>query len=263
VSLTEEQINRYARHILLGEVGGTGQEKLLAARVLVVGAGGLGSPALYYLAAAGIGRLGIVDDDRVDLSNLQRQILHNTPRIGMAKVESAAQTLAALNPDCQLDRYECRIDARNISELLHDYDLVLDGSDNFATRYLLNDACYLAGKPLVSAAIFQFHGEISTYKAYLGDGHPCLRCLHPEPPPPGLVPSCASAGVLGALAGTMGSLQATEAVKELLGIGDSLSGRLLKYDALDSRFYPIRLRKNPACPLCGSDSPWKDLAHHG
>lgn len=263
MSLSEEQITRYARHILLGEVGGTGQEKLLAARVLVVGAGGLGSPALYYLAAAGIGRLGIVDDDRVDLSNLQRQILHDTHRIGVAKVDSAAQTLAALNPDVQLDRHDCRVTAGNVFDLLADYDLVLDGSDNFATRFLLNDACYFASKPLISAAIFQFHGEISTFKAHLGDGHPCLRCLHPEPPPPGLVPSCASAGVLGALAGTMGSLQATEAVKEVLGIGDSLSGRLLKYDALDSRFYPIRLRKNPACPLCGAASSWKDLAHHG
>ncbi len=252
--LREDQIKRYARHIILGEIGGEGQEKLLAARVLVVGAGGLGAPLLQYLAAAGVGTLGVVDDDSVDLSNLQRQVIHRSSDIGVAKVDSAARAVADINPEVKIVRHKERLTAANVARLVADYDVVADGSDNFETRYLLNDACFHARKILVSAAILRFEGQLTTYKAWQGARHPCLRCLFAAPPPPDQVPSCAAAGVLGALAGTMGSWQAGEVVKEILGIGRSLSGRLLLFDALDASVNEMALAKNPACPLCGSGS---------
>jgi molybdopterin/thiamine biosynthesis adenylyltransferase len=250
-SLREDQIRRYARHIILSEIGGEGQEKLLAARVLVIGAGGLGAPLLQYLAAAGIGTLGVVDDDAVDLSNLQRQVIHRNADIGTSKVDSAARAVAEINPDVKLTRHNERLDARNVARLIAGYDVVADGSDNFATRYLLNDACYGAKKILVSAAILRFEGQLTTFKAWQGGNHPCARCLFPAPPPADQVPSCAAAGVLGALAGTMGSWQAGEVVKEVLGIGRSLSGRLVLFDALDGSVNEMALAKNPSCPLCG------------
>jgi molybdopterin/thiamine biosynthesis adenylyltransferase len=252
--LREDQIKRYARHIILSEIGGEGQEKLLAARVLVVGAGGLGAPLLQYLAAAGVGTLGVVDDDSVDLSNLQRQVIHRGSDIGVAKVDSAARAVADINPDVKIVRHKERLTATNVARLVADYDVVADGSDNFETRYLLNDSCFHARKILVSAAILRFEGQLTTYKAWQGAHHPCLRCLFAAPPPPDQVPSCAAAGVLGALAGTMGSWQAGEVVKEILGIGRSLSGRLLLFDALDASVNEMALAKNPACPLCGSAS---------
>lgn len=250
-SLREDQIRRYARHIILSEIGGEGQERLLAARVLVVGAGGLGAPLLQYLAAAGVGTLGVIDDDAVDLSNLQRQVIHRTSDIGIAKVESARRAVAEINPDVKLLVHNERLSEANADRLIAAYDIVADGTDNFATRYLLNDACYRAGKILVSAAILRFEGQLTTYKAWQGAGHPCLRCLFAAPPPPDQVPSCAAAGVMGALAGTMGSWQAGEVVKEILGIGRSLSGRLILFDALDGSVNELALEKNPACPLCG------------
>ncbi|MEO8558081.1 MAG: molybdopterin-synthase adenylyltransferase MoeB [Rhodospirillales bacterium] len=253
MDFSENQIQRYARHIILGEVGVEGQAKLLRSSVLVVGAGGLGAPLLQYLAAAGIGRIGVIDDDVVDLSNLQRQVIHRSADIGTAKVESAARAIAALNPDVKVDAFNERLDAANVAKLVAGYHVVADGSDNFTTRYLLNDACFFAHKPLVSAAILRFEGQLTTHKAHLGAGHPCLRCLFAAPPPPDQVPSCAAAGVLGALAGTMGSLQATEVVKELLGIGRSLSGRLLLYDALEADMRYLSLAKAPDCPLCGTN----------
>lgn len=251
MDFTEDQIRRYARHIILPEVGGAGQERLLRARVLVVGAGGLGAPALLYLAAAGVGTLGVVDDDAVDLSNLQRQVIHDGASLGRAKVDSAADRIAALNPDVRVVRHRLRLDAANAADLVSGYDLVCDGTDNFATRFALNDACHAAGVTLVSASLFRFDGQLSTFKSRLGAGHPCYRCLVPEPPPPGLVPSCAEAGILGAVAGVLGTLQATEAVKEILGIGEGLSGRLLLYDGLGARFSTVRIPKDPDCPCCG------------
>ncbi len=251
--LTESQIRRYARHIVLAEIGGVGQARLIAARVLVIGAGGLGAPLLQYLAAAGIGTLGVIDNDTVDLSNLQRQIIHRTADIGAAKVDSARRALADINPEVRLQTHKERLDSGNAERIVGGYDVVADGSDNFATRYLLNDVCYRLKKPLVSAAILRFDGQISTYKAYEGAGHPCLRCIFPEAPAAeDAVPSCAQAGVLGALAGTLGALQATEVVKEILGIGKSLSGRLLLYDALSASFDSILVDKQPDCPTCGS-----------
>ncbi|MSO77651.1 MAG: molybdopterin-synthase adenylyltransferase MoeB [Alphaproteobacteria bacterium] len=262
MDLTEEQIQRYARHILLPEVGGIGQAKLLASRVLVVGAGGLGSPLLLYLAAAGVGTLGVVDHDRVDLSNLQRQVIHATDQVGNAKVASAALTVRRINPDVRIIRHPARIDARNVGAIVAGYDLVADGTDNFATHYLMNDACYFGRKPLVAAALGRYDGQLATYKAYLGGANPCYRCLYSAPPPPGMVPSCAEAGVLGAVAGVMGTLQATEVLKELLGIGESLSGKLLIYDALDVMFRKITLRPDPGCALCGPSATITDLSAH-
>lgn len=262
MELSETQIRRYARHILLPEVGGAGQEKLLAARVLVVGAGGLGAPLLLYLAAAGVGALGIIDDDRVDLSNLQRQVIHDTDGVGRPKVDSAADRIAAINPDVRVTRLPERLTAANALAVLDGFDIVADGSDNFATRYLLNDACRLAGKTLVSAAMLRFEGQIGTFKSHLGGDHPCYRCIFPEPPPPGLIPSCSEAGVLGALAGLMGTLQATEVLKEILGVGESLSGRLLLVDALNTRFRPMNVKPDPACPLCGRNPMITDLSAH-
>lgn len=248
---TPDQLERYSRHTLMPAIGPEGQRRLLAGRVLLIGAGGLGSPAATYLAAAGVGTLGIVDDDRVELSNLQRQILHATPGVGLPKTESARRRIADLNPDVRVVGHPVRLTAANALEILADYDVVVDGTDNFATRYLSNDACALLGKPNVYGSVHQFEGQVSVF--WRGHG-PCYRCLFPEPPPPGEVPSCAEAGVLGILPGVIGLLQATEAVKLLLGLGDSLAGRLLLYDALAMDFRTIRLRRNPACPLCG-DNP--------
>ncbi|MCH8137542.1 MAG: molybdopterin-synthase adenylyltransferase MoeB [Proteobacteria bacterium] len=262
MEFSEEQIERYARHIILPEVGGEGQAKLLQSRVLVIGAGGLGSPLLLYLAAAGTGTLGVVDDDFVDLSNLQRQVIHGTGRIGAAKVESARETLGEINPEVTLVTHQTRLTAENALELIADYDLVADGSDNFATRFLVNDACYLAKTPLVSAALLRFEGQISTFKAYLGGEEPCYRCIFREAPPPGLIPTCAEGGVLGAVAGAMGSIQAVEVIKELLGIGESLSGSLVLYDALTTTFRKIKVKPDPECPLCGENPTIRDLSSH-
>lgn len=249
--LSETQIRRYARHIVLAEIGGVGQSRLIAAKVLVVGAGGLGAPLLQYLAAAGIGTLGVIDHDTVDLSNLQRQVIHRTSDVGVSKVESARRALQEINPEVRVQTHDERLTAGNAERVIMGYDLVADGSDNFATRYLLNDVCFQLRKTLVSAAILRFDGQISTYKAWQGDGHPCLRCIFPEAPSEDAVPSCAQAGVLGALAGTLGAMQATEVVKELLGIGRSLSGRLVLYDALAASFDEVAIAKRPDCPTCG------------
>ncbi len=262
MEFTEDQIQRYARHIVLKEIGGQGQAKLLGSRVLVIGAGGLGSSLLMYLAAAGVGTLGVVDDDTVSLSNLQRQVIHTTERVGMAKTESARDTVSALNPEVELVGHHMRVDADNVTALIADYDVIADGSDNFATRFLVNDACYLGRKPLVSAALLRFDGQLSTFKAHHGGDNPCYRCIFREPPPPGLIPSCAEGGVLGALAGAMGSLQAIEVVKELLDIRESLSGWLLIYDALSTTFRKVRVRPDAACPLCGAEATIKDLSLH-
>ncbi|MBS0547407.1 MAG: molybdopterin-synthase adenylyltransferase MoeB [Proteobacteria bacterium] len=250
--MTELQIRRYARHIVLAEIGGIGQARLIAAKVLVIGAGGLGAPLLQYLAAAGIGTLGVIDDDTVDLSNLQRQVIHRTADIGTTKVESARRTLLEINPEVTVRAHGERLTAANAGEIVAGYDIVADGSDNFATRYLVNDTCYRLKKTLVSAAILRFDGQISTYKAFHGAGHPCLRCLFPEAPSEDAVPSCAQAGVLGALAGTLGSMQATEVVKEILNVGRSLSGRLVMYDALAGSFDEMAVAKRPDCPTCGA-----------
>lgn len=249
--LSSAQKNRYARHIMLPEVGEAGQAKLLRSRVLLVGAGGLGSPSAYYLAAAGVGTLGIVDDDVVDESNLQRQILHNTRRVGRPKVESAAQTLRELNPDVQVQPHPVRLDTGNVLDILRGYDLVVDGADNFPTRYLLCDASLLLRIPVVHASIFRFEGQLTTFLPWQG---PCYRCLYPEPPPPDLAPSCHEAGVLGVLPGVVGVLQATEAIKLLLGIGESMSGRLLIYEALAAKFREMKLRRDPACVVCSDPS---------
>ena len=263
MDFTDSQLRRYARHIALREVGGAGQAKLLASRVLVVGAGGLGSPLLLYLAAAGVGTIGVADHDTVDLTNLQRQVVHGTSRIGMAKVESARKTVADINPEVKLIAYPVKVDAANAMKLIADYDLIADGSDNFAARFLLNDACYFAKKPLVSAAILRFDAQISTFRAYEAGDNPCYRCLFREPLPPGLIPTCSEGGVLGALAGAAGSIQATEVIKELLGIGESLSGYLLLYDALAAGFQKIRVRRDPDCPLCGAKPSITGLTANG
>ncbi|UEM21205.1 molybdopterin-synthase adenylyltransferase MoeB [Skermanella mucosa] len=262
MDFTDAQVERYARHIILPEVGGIGQEVLLKSRVLVVGAGGLGSPLLLYLAAAGVGAIGVIDPDVVDLSNLQRQIIHDTGSIGTPKVESARARLEAINPDVRLDVHRERLTAANAMGLIADYDVVADGTDNFAARYLLADACHLGGRTLVSAAMLRFDGQISTFKSYLGGPNPCYRCIFREPPPRGLVPSCAEGGVLGALAGAVGSIQAIEVLKELLGIGDSLSGQLLMYDALHTSFHKVRVQPDPECPLCGRHPTITDLSAH-
>jgi len=259
---TEEQIKRYARHIILPEVGGKGQEKLLNSKVLVIGAGGLGSPAILYLAAAGVGTIGIVDFDVVDLSNLQRQIIHNTERVGTPKVESARRTVEMLNPDVKVITYNTRISKENIMDIIKDYDVVLDGTDNFPTRFLINDACYFAGKPLVSAAMLRFEGQVSVFDFRNKEQSPCYRCLFPEPPPPGLVPSCQEAGILGSIGGIMGCIQATEAIKLILGIGEPLVGKLLIMDALSMDFRKVKLRRDPNCPLCGEKPVIKELIEY-
>jgi adenylyltransferase/sulfurtransferase len=246
------QQKRYSRHFLLPEVGVDGQQKLLEAKVLLIGAGGLGSPAGLYLAAAGVGTLGIVDDDVVDDSNLQRQVLHSTERIGTPKVESARQTLEALNPDVRVVSHPVRLSKENVLDIFRNYDIIVDGSDNFATRYLVNDACVLLDKPNIHGSIFRFEGQVTVFDATQG---PCYRCLFPDPPPPDLAPNCAEAGVLGVLPGTIGMLQATETIKLIVGIGRPLIGRLLLYDALDATFREVHLDKDPECPICGSHAP--------
>ncbi len=249
-TLTAEQRERYSRHLLLPEVGMDGQQKLLDARVLLLGAGGLGSPAALYLAAAGVGTLGIVDNDEVDLSNLQRQVIHSSERIGVSKVDSAEQTITALNPDVKVEKYPVRLGAENIVEIISGYDVIVDGLDNFPTRYLLNDASVRLGIPVVSAAILGFEGQLSVFKPYDG---PCYRCLFPVPPPAELAPSCGANGVLGVLPGTMGLLQATEVIKLILGEGDALIGRLLMYDALAATATEVKVRRDPDCPICSRE----------
>jgi molybdopterin/thiamine biosynthesis adenylyltransferase/rhodanese-related sulfurtransferase len=247
-TLTEAQSKRYSRHLLVPEVGEQGQLKLLDSKVLLIGAGGLGSPAAYYLAAAGVGTLGIIDADIVDESNLQRQILHNTERLGQYKAESARETIKALNPDVNVVTYIERLDETNVGRIIADYDVILDGTDNFPTRYLLNDAALLANKPVVHGSVFRFEGQLTVFKPYDG---PCYRCLYPEPPPAALAPSCAEAGVLGVLPGVIGLLQAVETIKLLLEIGDPLVGRMMTYDALAGEFNELRLFRDPNCPACG------------
>jgi adenylyltransferase/sulfurtransferase len=247
--LTNEEVLRYGRHLILPELGVDGQRKLKGARVLIVGAGGLGSPLALYLAAAGVGTLGLVDFDVVDVSNLQRQVLHGTADVGRPKLESARERIADLNPHVRVDGYETRLTRENALEIVGDHDLVVDGTDNFATRYLVNDACVLLGRPNVYGSIFRFEGQASVFAT--ADG-PCYRCLFREPPPPGLVPSCAEGGVLGVLPGLVGTIQATEAIKVLLGVGETLAGRLLLVDALRMQFRTVRLRRDPTCPACGT-----------
>jgi sulfur-carrier protein adenylyltransferase/sulfurtransferase len=248
VVMTPEQEVRYSRHTMLPEVGEAGQIKLLRSRALCIGAGGLGSPSSMYLAAAGVGTIGLIDDDVVDASNLQRQILHSTARIGMAKVDSAEKTLVGINPDVKVNKHQTRLTSDNALDILAGYDVIIDGADNFQTRYLVNDAALKLGKPVIHASIFRFEGQITVFSA---DGGPCYRCLYPEPPPPEEAPSCQEAGVLGVLPGIMGILQATEAVKLLIGVGTTLAGRLLVYDALKTRFRELKLRRDAQCPTCG------------
>ena len=255
-TMSEAQSKRYSRHLLIPEVGEQGQFKLLESRVLLIGAGGLGSPAAYYLAAAGVGTIGIIDSDVVEESNLQRQILHNTTRVGQYKAESARETLEALNPDVKVITYIERLDETNVARIIADYDIILDGTDNFPTRYLLNDAALLANKPVVHGSVFRFEGQLTVFKPNEG---PCYRCLYPEPPPPELAPSCAEAGVLGVLPGIIGLLQATETIKLLLGIGDPLVGRLMTYDALAGEFSELRLFRDPECPACGENAHPENL----
>ena len=248
VSLSKDEILRYSRHLIMPEVGMDGQLKLKNAKVALIGTGGLGAPLGMYLAAAGIGRIGLVDFDVVDFTNLQRQVIHGTKDVGRKKLDSAAETMLDINPYVEIDRHETALTSENALQILKEYDIVVDGTDNFPTRYLVNDACVLLGKPNVYGSIFRFEGQATVF-AY--EGGPCYRCLYPEPPPPGLVPSCAEGGVLGILPGTIGLIQATEAVKLILGIGEPLVGRLLLYDALAMRFRELKLRKNPDCPVCG------------
>ena len=249
--MTPEQRDRYSRHTLLPEVGVEGQLKMLNAKVLLLGAGGLGAPTALYLAAAGIGTIGLADDDVVDASNLQRQVIHNTERIGVAKTTSARLTIEALNPDVEVIEHQLRLNADNILELIEPYDVIVDGADNFPTRYLLNDASVRLRKPVVSASILSFDGQISTFVPYEG---PCYRCLYPTPPPAELAPSCSANGVLGVMAGTMGTLQANEVLKLVMGIGEPLIGRLLLYEALGTRFTELKVRRDPECPICGENA---------
>jgi len=246
--LAPAQLERYSRHLLIPEVGIAGQTKLLRSKVLLIGAGGLGSPAAYYLAAAGVGTLGIIDADVVDATNLQRQILHSTERIGESKVDSARRTLEALNPDVHVVGYKERLTSANIDRIIADYDVIVDGADNFPTRYLLNDASVKWRKPVVHGSIYRFEGQVTVFKPFEG---PCYRCLFHEPPPPELAPSCAEAGVLGVLPGVIGTIQANETIKLLLGIGEPLIGRYLLFDALEGAFREVRLRRDPKCPACG------------
>lgn len=250
MALTDDEVDRYARHIVLREVGGVGQRRLKDASALVVGAGGLGSPVILYLAAAGVGTIGIADFDTVSLSNLQRQVAHRTADVGRPKTLSARDAALAINPNVRVEMHPVRLDAGNAAALIAQYDIVADGSDNFATRFLINDACYFAEKTLVSAAVTEFDGQLATFKAHL-EGCPCYRCLFPEAPPPGTAPSCSETGVLGAAAGVMGTLQALEVIKEITGAGESMAGKLLIYEALTTRFRTVRFKPDPACALCG------------
>jgi len=263
--LTKDEIERYKRHLVLKEIGGEGQQRLNAARVLVVGAGGLGSPLILYLAAAGVGQIGIIDDDRVSLDNLQRQIVHDTSSVGRSKTKSAAATIERLNPHVETKLYTTRLVPENALDIIRGFDLVADGSDNFATRYLVNDACYFAKVPLVTAAVGPFDGQLTTFRAFEtdadGNPRPNYRCLFPEPPPDGTVPPCSEAGILGAVAGVIGCLQAVEVVKELLGIGEGLVGRLLLYDALQARVSTVAYGWDPENPLNGRNPKFRDLSH--
>jgi adenylyltransferase/sulfurtransferase len=251
LDFSEAEVQRYARHILLREVGGIGQARLKAAKILIVGAGGLGSPLALYLAAAGVGCIGIIDPDVLELSNLQRQVAHSTDRLGQLKVDSAAEAMRRINPLVKIEAYAERLDAGNVHRLVAGYDVICDGTDNFDTRFLLADACVAERRTLVSAAVLRFEGQLSTFKPHADAEGPCYRCLYPEPPPPGMVPSCSEAGVLGAVTGVMGTLQATEVLKEIMGIGESLSGWLIIWDALIAEFRKVRLRRDPACLVCG------------
>jgi molybdopterin/thiamine biosynthesis adenylyltransferase len=257
LDLGPEQLERYARHVVMDDVGPEGQAALLDASVLVVGAGGLGCPAIQYLAAAGVGRLGIVDDDVVERSNLQRQVLHGEADVGRPKVESAAKAVAELNPDVTVDAHETRLDAENAPDLIADYDVVVDASDNFPTRFLVNDACVLAGVPFVHGAVYRFEGQLTTVAA---GGRPCYRCLFPEAPSPGTVPDCATAGVLGVLPGTIGAMQATEAIKLVLGVGDPLTGTVVYYDARNPGTETVALEPRPDCPVCSDDAAIRSVA---
>ena len=261
MDLTDEQIERYARHIVLKEVGGSGQARLLNARVLVVGAGGLGSPITMYLAAAGVGTIGIIDFDDVSLSNLQRQILHTTKKVGTPKVNSAKATLLEINPGIHVEVHSSRLTATNAMDLISRYHIVADGSDNFATRFLVNDACKLTEVTLVSGALSQFDGQVSTFKPHAGPAHPCYRCIYGQPPP-GPTASCSEAGILGALVGMVGSLQAVEVLKEIIDIGESLSGQLIIYDSLHTNWRKVKVRRDPECPLCGDAPTITDLSAH-
>ena len=264
--LSDKELERYARHIVLREVGGPGQAALKEAAVLVIGAGGLGAPSLMHLAAAGIGTLGVVDDDRASLSNLQRQIIHTTPEIGRLKVDSAAEQIRSLNPHVLFASHAVRLNAANAMSIIGGYDLVLDGSDNFETRYLVSDACYLAAKPLITAALGMFDGSLTTIRAHErntdGELNPTYRCLFPEPPPPGTVPTCAEAGILGALTGIVGSMMAMEAIREIVGFGEGLVGRLLMVDALSMRFETLRYKRDPQNLLNGEAPAIVDLSGH-
>jgi molybdopterin-synthase adenylyltransferase len=264
--LSDAELERYARHIVLRDIGGPGQAALRRARVLVVGAGGLGAPVLLYLAAAGVGTLGVIDDDVVSLSNLQRQVIHATPDVGMAKVDSAAAVIRRLNPHVAVEQHPVRLTAQNALDLLGRYDLIADGSDNFATRYLVSDACYFAKKPLITAALGAFDGTLTTIRAHQkgadGKPNPTYRCLFPEPPPPGTVPTCAEAGILGALAGVVGSMAALEVIREIVGFGEGLVGRLIMLDASAMRFETLRYAWDPANPLTGTKPTIKDLSIH-
>jgi adenylyltransferase/sulfurtransferase len=256
IALSNEEVARYSRHLIMPEVGMAGQLKLKAASVLCIGAGGLGSPVAMYLAAAGVGRIGIVDFDVVDHSNLQRQVIHGTPDVGRLKLDSARDRLNALNPEVKVETHAVALSSENALELLADYDIIVDGTDNFPTRYLVNDACVILGKPNVYGSIFRFEGQASVFAT---KGGPCYRCLYPEPPPPGLVPSCAEGGVLGVLPGVIGMIQATEAIKLIMGVGEPLVNRFMIYDALRMRFRELKLRKDPECPVCGDDPTVKEL----
>jgi molybdopterin/thiamine biosynthesis adenylyltransferase len=260
MSLTDDELERYARHIVLREVGGAGQARLARARVLVVGAGGLGSPVILYLAAAGVGTIGVVDFDLVSLSNLQRQIAHRTTDVGRPKTDSARDAAQAINPHVKIERHALRLAPDNALALIANYDIVADGSDNFATRFLINDACFLAKRTLVSAAVTEFDGQLATFKAHeRGHFYPCYRCLFPAAPPPGTTPSCSESGVLGAAAGVMGTLQALEVIKEITGAGESMAGRLLIYEALSTRFRTVTFKADPACALCGAEPTIRSL----
>ena len=260
--MDDQALLRYSRQIMLPEVDIGGQERLSAAHALIIGAGGLGSPLLLYLAAAGVGTLGIIDDDEVDLTNLQRQIAHGTASVGSSKVASAAESVARINPGIRVNRYEERLTAENAATLFADYDLIADGSDNFTTRYLVNDAAYLSGKPLVSGSLLRFEGQLATFRGGVPghEGEPCYRCLFPTEPPPGMIPRCEEAGILGAVAGVIGTLQATEVLKELLDLGSSLSGHLLIYDALGPTFRKMKAARDPGCALCGTDPTIREIA---
>ncbi len=264
MDFTPEQIKRYARHIIMPQVGGEGQRKLRDAKVCLIGAGGLGSPMALYLAAAGIGTIGLVDDDHVELSNLQRQVIHDTERVGTLKTESARARLLALNPEIQVICHTTRFSVENAQEIIQPYDVIADGTDRFSARYLINDACYLEGKTLVSAALLQFEGQLATFRPARETESllPCYRCLFPTPPAPGITPNCAQAGVFGALAGIIGTLQATEILKEILGIGESLAGQFLIYDALSNNMRKFKAPHRPNCALCGTDPSLTDLSHH-